>query len=136
MKKILILSGIFIVLFWGFFGLVLFGFISPTNSDSMSPTYKVALTITYTNPFENPQVGDTVRFFCNNKEKCGKDYLGLITHRITEIKPDGCMVIIGDNPRYNWSDDPCFYPNEIAIRGVDRHFDSVILSNILYPIFN
>lgn len=123
MRKLKIFIGTFLaVTFFGAFivALLLTGWVSPTTTDSMEPTHMVGKYWSITNPFETPGVGDVVSFKCNDKVKCKGVYTWLISHRLTEIKPDGCMVIIGDNPKYDWSMNPCYYPDEIDIRGVDH----------------
>lgn len=85
------------------------------TTDSMSPTYKIGDYV-YTYWTKEYEVGDAVVFSCNNPDKCR---VGEHTnHRLVSIKPDGCMVIIGDNPKYDWSIEQCFYPEDINILGV------------------
>lgn len=101
------------------FGLFLTGFYGWRHTDSMNPTFMDG-DFTYTNPFQTPKVGDIIQYRCHSRTKCPTTYDWLISHRLTAIKPDGCMVIIGDNPKYDWSHVYCYMPDEIVIRGVSH----------------
>ena len=78
--------------------------------------------LAFTNIFDSsPNIGDMIQFDCI-KGTCG---LGAgnepkqIIHRLTAISPTGCMTIIGDNPKYDWSKVPCYMPGvDIEIIGV------------------
>ena len=73
------------------------------------------------NPFNtSPKIGDIVTFECL-KGTCGLSKNGGATHRLTAISSTGCMTIIGDNPKYDWSKVPCYMPGvDIEIIGVDH----------------
>ncbi len=86
--------------------------------DSMEPTY-FAGDWSFTNPVETPVIGDVISFKCQTYDKC--DSINTVTaHRLVSIDSDGCMHIIGDNPKYNWDPKFCLYPNEINIIGVEH----------------
>ena len=70
----------------------------------------------YVNPFETPKIGDIIAFNCLND--CGLSNRDRVSHRLTAIAPNGCMTIIGDNPKYDWSTIPCYMPENIEILGV------------------
>ena len=76
-------------------------------------------TMCYVNPFDKtPNIGDVLLFKCFDDYKCfGRP---TIAHRLVEVRDDGCMVIVGDNPKYDWSTEPCFMPNEIEIIGTEH----------------
>lgn len=90
-------------------------------SDSMVPTYELG-SRTFTNPYETPKEGDVVEFICLSKSKCFDRYNLPVIHRWVSTDKDGCMTIIGDNPKYDWERWSCFYPNEIKVVGVNRAF--------------
>lgn len=102
-------------------------FMYKTISDSMSPTLEIG-DRSWTNPWETPKEGDILEFKCLSFERCGSNlwlpiYSGnyggnTVIHRWVSTNPDGCMHIIGDNPAYNWSIEPCLYPSDIEIEGV------------------
>lgn len=97
-----------------------------TYTDSMEPTYMVGKTWSFHNPFEPPGVGDVILFDCLKESGCGVEATTAIVHRITSIDSSGCMTIVGDNPKYDWSILPCFMPDDIHIKGV---------SHIIWPLF-
>ena len=92
---------------------------SDTTTDSMEPTYKVGRTWEIMVPvsIEKPQVGDVIGFECLS-EKC--PYTERIAHRLVAIQSNGCMVIVGDNPKYDWAKEPCYMPEDIHIFGVSH----------------
>jgi hypothetical protein len=85
-------------------------------TDSMEPTLMVGDKYTISNE-EDPKIGDIVVFGCL-KGDCGLAGGGGASHRLTAISPTGCMTIIGDNPKYDWSQVPCYMPEDIRIVGV------------------
>jgi len=95
-----------------------FFYFSINGSDSMGDQYIGSWQIT--NPFETPVIGDVVGFICLSKEKCGERYGYEIDHRWVSTDPDGCMHIVGDNPKYDWSKYYCFYHSEIKMLGVNH----------------
>lgn len=116
---------IFIVLPIFLFGFLIFALfflnLHWTVTESMVPTYNLNDWV-FTNIFQKNtyQIGDVVAFKCIS-EKCYSLYGNIgVSHRLTAIAPDGCMTIIGDNPKYDWSKLPCFYPSDIEIIGVDH----------------
>lgn len=117
MKKILI-GAVLLVLIpmlmfqigYSFFSL------SMNGSDSMGAQYVDKWL--FTNPFSTPHIGDWMGFICLSKEKCGESYGYEIDHRWVSTDPDGCMHIVGDNPKYDWSAAKCLYPSEIKVLGI------------------
>lgn len=93
----------------------------PVNSESMEPTYMVGEAILYHNPHKKPSLGDIVEFECVS-DSCKKLYSHSVRHRLVDISPEGCMQIVGDNPKYaeTWEKLPCFMPDDIHILGVVR----------------
>ncbi|NTW30270.1 MAG: hypothetical protein HGA33_03260 [Candidatus Moranbacteria bacterium] len=77
----------------------------------------------FTNPFDTPAAGDIVSFRCQNPDKCTK--YQEILHRLVSTDPDGCMHIIGDNPKYNWDPNYCLYPDDIQMYGVSYPLPSI-----------
>lgn len=68
-----------------------------------------------------PKVGDIVSYDCIKKSCYDKNsefftHPNGIQHRITNIDSNGCITIIGDNPKYNW-DIPCYTQDEIEVTG-------------------
>ena len=86
-------------------------------TDSMDPTLPVGSKVSV-NKSETPKIGDMIQFRCTSESKCGKPRELPTIHRWVSTDPDGCMRIIGDNPKIDWSNEICFYPNEISIEGV------------------
>lgn len=123
-KKILIW-----IFFTGFFGIILlfcaYRMFMPESvfSDSMSPTFNIG-DIFYVNTYDTiPDIGDAISFQClANDSICGGR--NFIMHRLTDIDSRGCMVIIGDNPSYDWSSEPCYMPEDIEIIGVVHKYES------------
>lgn len=75
----------------------------------------------FTNPFEKIKVGDIVSFKCKREDNCGLLFESKTiptAHRLTKIDEKGCMTIIGDNTKYDWSKVPCYMPEDIEIEGV------------------
>ena len=95
--------------------------IGMTSTDSMEPTLPVGGSI-ITDRKATPKIGDVVEFDClqpREKGNCGLNYRYRVVHRLTAISPTGCMTIIGDNPKYDWSTVPCYMPGiDIEIIGV------------------
>ncbi len=90
------------------------------SSDSMEPTLKIG-EVDGLYYHETPKIGDMISFRCLSDECRSKHFIPTtmgIVHRLTAIDPNGCMTIVGDNPKYNWSQVPCFMPSEIKIEGV------------------
>ncbi len=85
-------------------------------TDSMDPTLPVGSKVSV-NKSETPKIGDMIQFRCV-AFKCGNRRELPTVHRWVSTDPDGCMRIIGDNPKIDWSNEICFYPNEISIEGV------------------
>ena len=94
--------------------------ISTIETDSMEPTLPVGEKIVVDRK-ATPKVGDIVGFDCvqsREKGNCGLAYRYGTVHRLTAISPTGCMTIIGDNPKYDWSKVPSYMPEDIRIVGV------------------
>lgn len=92
-----------------------------SGSDSMEPTIMIGDTMV-THIGESPKIGDMVAFWCLSGD-CGLESSdpGVPTvHRLTNTDAQGCMTIIGDNPKYDWSQVPCYMPDDIKILGVVR----------------
>lgn len=92
-------------------------------SASMEPTIMTGDWVFQTPVFISykPKIGDIVDFQCLTEECTNKHLgIGVAIHRITSIDPNGCMKIVGDNPKYSqsWEKLPCYMPDEIEIDGV------------------
>ena len=120
-KKLLIIFGIlFVILFALFYstGSFPFNLASRISTDSMEPTIMVG-DWTHTDFSAIPKIGDIIEFdctgdYCKNTAVHGR----FIIHRLISVDSNGCMTIIGDNSKYDWSTVPCYTPDEIHIYGV------------------
>lgn len=96
------------------------------SSESMDPTLIVGESYRVEITNETPKIGDMIEFQCL-KEDCdlhGVANYDTIIHRLTAIDAQGCMTIIGDNPKYDWSKVPCYMPEDIKIIGVVKKLDT------------
>jgi signal peptidase I len=120
-KKLVIAFGIIFILLFALFyftGSFPFNLASRIATDSMDPTLKVGDWL-HTDRGVSPKVGDIIEFDCTG-DSCKNEIVHgrFIIHRLVSIDPNGCLHIIGDNPKYDWSNVPCYMPETIKIAGV------------------
>ena len=82
----------------------------------MAPTMPVGsywLQVPIVLPY-TPKIGDIVTYECVTQSCLDKtNGVNGAQHRITDIDSNGCITIIGDNPKYPWEEMPCYMPDEV-----------------------